>query len=166
MTDIVTAPDEVMAPDERALRCHLRGGRFQAGVEAGRWKLISLAWPFAIFGVSAAPREGAPSEFAIRFELNGYPNTAPTGGVWDVEAGTTLAAAQRPKGARVELVFRWEGGGCGPTAMYAPWDRVGLQSHANWAQEAPRLAWHAQREITFVLENIHELLNADDYLGI
>ena len=31
---------------------------------------------------------------------------------------------------------------------------------------APRLAWHAQRDLSFILENIHELLNADDYLGI
>lgn len=158
--------DVLIAPDERALRTHFATGRFQAGVAAGRWRLISLEWPFAILGVSAAPREGTPSEFAIRFELNGYPNAAPTGGIWDVDAGTTLAAAKRPKGARVELTFRWDGGGCGPTAMYAPWDRLGLQSHPDWTREAPRLAWHAERDLTFVLENVHELLNADDYLGI
>jgi hypothetical protein len=116
--------------------------------------------------VSGATRAGAPPEFAFRFDLSGYPNTTPTGGIWDVEAGSTLAADKRPKGERVALVFRFDGGGCGPTAMYAPWDRRGLQAHPEWAGSAPHLAWHPGRDLTFILGHIHELLNADDYLGI
>ena len=156
----------VMGPDERALRAHLDSGRFQAGVDAGRWRLISLEWPMAILGVSAALREDAPPEFAIRFELDGYPNTTPTGGIWDVENDVSLAAERRPKGERAALLFRADAWVGGPTAMYAPWDRIGLESHANWAQEAPRLAWHAGRDLTFILANVHEVLNADDYLGV
>ena len=157
MTDIV------LAPDERALRAHLQTGRYQAGVEAGRWRDLSVEWPIVIVAVSAAPRPGAPQEFAIRFDLTGYPNTAPTGCIWDMETNTMLPADKRPKGERAGLVFRFEGG-CGPTAMYAPWDRGALYNY-NWAQQAPRLAWHAGRDLTFVLENVHEILNADDYLG-
>ena len=158
--------DVVLAPDERAFRAHLDTGRFLAGVDAGRWRLVSVEWPIAILMVSAAPREGAPTEFSIRFELNGYPNAAPTGGIWDLDVGATLAAKKRPKGERVALVFRFDGGGCGPTAMYAPWDRMGLQGHPEWAGSAPHLAWHPERDLTFILEHVHELLNADDYLGI
>lgn len=156
----------VMAPDERALRVHLDSGRFQAGVEAGRWRLICLAWPVAIVGVSAAPREGAPTEFAIRFELGGYPNTTPTGGIWDVEDDVSLAADRRPKGERAATLFRTDGWAGGATAMYAPWDRIALETHVNWAQKAPRLAWHAGRDLTFILDNVHEVLNAYDYLGV
>lgn len=158
--------DVVLAPDERAVRAHLDSGRFQAGVEAGRWRLVSLEWPIAIISVSAAPREEAPSEFPIRFELNGYPNTAPTGGIWDLDAGTILAAEKRPKGERVAMVFRFDGAGCGPTAMYAPWDRMGLQAHPDWATSARHLAWHPGRDLTFALEHIHELFNSDDYVGV
>jgi len=160
MSDVVTAPDE------RALRAHLAGGRFQAGVEALAWRLISLAWPIAIVGIWAATRDGAPSEFAIRFELNGYPNVTPTGGIWDPDTNTSLAPERRPKGERAAMLFRADGWAGGALAMYAPWDRIALQTHVNWAQEAPRLVWHAQRDLTFILENVHEVLNADDYLGI
>lgn len=158
---------EVMvAPDERALRAHLDSGRFQAGVEAGRFRLVSVEWPVVVVMVAAAVRGDAPTAFAIRFELTGYPTSAPTGGVWDLEANTTLAADKRPKGERLSLVFRFEGGNCGPTAMYAPWDRLGLQGHPEWAQSARHLAWHPGRDLTFVLDNIHRLLNADDYVGV
>lgn len=158
--------DAIAAPDERALRAHLDSGRFQAGVEAGRFRLVSIDWPIVIVMISAAPREGAPSEYALRFELSGYPNIAPTGGVWDLDADTTLAADKRPKGDRLSMVFRFEGGGCGPTAMYAPWDCMGLNAHREWAQSARHLAWHPGRDLTFILDNVHGLLAADDYLGI
>lgn len=157
--------DAVVAPDERVLRAHLDSGRFLAGVEAGWWWLVSVEWPIAIVMVSAAPRTGAPGEFAIRFELNGYPNTAPTGCIWDVEANTPLAPLLRPKGADVGLIFRTDGWVGGPNAMYAPWDRLALQTHANWLREAPHLAWHPRRDLIFILDNLHRLFHEDAYLG-
>ena len=155
-----------LAPDERALRQHLHGARFQAGLQARKWRLVSLEWPVAIIAVAATLRIGAPSEFAIRFHLGGYPDAAPTGSLWDVAASTHLLAAVRPKGDRVAIIFRCDGwlGGC--LAMYAAWDRVGLQAHPEWAQRYPRTAWHAKRDLAFILENVHEMLNADDYLGV
>lgn len=151
-------------PDERALREHLRGARFQAGVEAGRWRLISLDWPAAFVAVAAAPRPSAPEEFVIRFDLSGYRQAAPTGGLWDLTAGDFLPADRRPKGERSGRIFRadWENG----RAMYAAWDRVALQGHTGWPQQYPRSAWNAQRDLSFVLASVHEVLTADDYLGI
>lgn len=156
----------VLAPDERAVRAHLGGSRFQAGVEAGRWRLLYVVWPIATVAVSAAPRNGAPPEFAIRFELSGYPNTAPTGGIRDVDTDASLPADRRPKGNSIGQVFRSDGWLGGATAMYAPWDRMGLQAHPDWARKYPRSAWNSRRDLTFILENIHKLLNVDDYLGI
>jgi hypothetical protein len=155
----------VMAPDERALREHLRGGRFQAGVAAGRWRLISLTWPTAVVAVSAAPRNSDPAEFALRFELTGYPQTPPTGGLWDTTADASLPADRRPKGERAAQLFRtdsWQGGA---TAMYAPWDRIGLQAHTDWPPKYPHDAWTPARDLSFILDKVHEVLNADDYLG-
>jgi hypothetical protein len=158
--------DVVVAPDERALRAHLDSGAFLAGVEAGRWRLVSVEWPLVTVMVSAVPREGAPTEFAIRFELGGYPNTTPTGCVWDTATNAPLAANLRPKGVDVALIFRIDGWTGGPTAMYAPWDRLALQTHPNWLQEAPHLVWHPGRDLTFILDNLHRVLNDDGYLGI
>jgi hypothetical protein len=155
----------VIAPDERALRAHLRGGRFLSGVAAGHWRLISLAWPVAVVAVSAAERPNSPAEFVLRFELSGYPHTAPTGGIWDLGTGESLPADCRPKGERAAQLFRTDGWVGGATAMYAPWDRMGLQ-HPDWAQKYPHDAWNPTRDLSFILSRVHEVLNADDYLGI
>lgn len=155
----------VIAPDERALREHLRGGRFLSGAAEGRWRLISVDWPIAIVAVSAAPRPSSPKEFVLRFEVGGYPNTTPTGGIWDLAANTSLPADRRPKGERAAQLFRSDGWVGGATAMYAPWDRMGLQGHADWAQKHPHDAWNPQRDLSFILAKVHEVLNADDYLG-
>jgi hypothetical protein len=161
--------ERVMAPDERALREHVLCAAFQAGVAAGRWRLVSLEWPFGVFAVTAADRDKSPGEFCARLDLTGYPNVGPTGSLWDQDQQAYLPMQGRPKGERVAMVFRcdnWPDAGSAGRAMYAPWDRVALQSHAQWALSHPRASWHAGRTLTFVLDNIHELLNAGDYLGV
>lgn len=156
----------VVAPDEHAIQAHVQGGRFLAGVAAGRWRLISVSWPFALFAVTAAKRPDSPTEFVLRFELSGYPHTAPTGGLWDPATDDPLPADRRPKGERVAQLFRTDGWAGGATAMYAPWDRMGLQAHPEWAQTYVYQAWNPTRELSFILANVYEVLNSDDYLGI
>jgi hypothetical protein len=155
----------VVSPDERALRAHLDGGRFRVGVAAGQWRLISLTWPYALVAVSAAQPPNSAPEWVLRFELTGYPHTAPTGGLWDVEVDASLAPHRRPKGQRVAQLFRADGWLGGATAMYAPWDRLGLQAHPDWANTYRLQAWNPTRDLSFILEQVHEMLNADDYLG-
>lgn len=156
--------DVLLSPAERSIRSHLSSGRFQQGVDDGRWRLISMEWPVAFIAVSAAPREGAPTEFVLRFDLSGYPQPGPTAGVWDLDTGELLAAALRPKGVRAAHVFRsdWENG----RALYAPWDHVALNGHGDWPQKHPHQAWHARRDLTFYLTNTWDVLNDDEYLGI
>jgi hypothetical protein len=155
-----------MAPDERALREHLLGGRFGSGVAAGRWRIISVDWPVVVAAVSAAERAASPAEFVLRLDLGGYPNSAPTGSLWDLETDSSLAPELRPKGERAEKLFRTDGWAGGTTAMYAPWDRVGLQSHSGWAQMHSHDAWNPTRDLSFLLQKVHEVVNADDYLGV
>lgn len=155
-----------MTPDERALREHLNGGRFMAGVAAGRWRLISIEWPYVVVAVSAAERPSSPTEFVLRIEVAGYPQIAPTGGLWDITTNTWLPADQRPKGERIAQLFRMDGWAGAPNAMYAAWDRIGLQTHGGWADSNPLEAWNPTRDLSFILINVHEHLNADDYLGI
>lgn len=156
----------VMAPDERALRAHLDEGRFLSGAAGGQWRLISVDWPIVFVAVAAAARPTGPNEFVLHFEVDGYPNIAPTGGLWDLATGTSLAADQRPKGQRAAELFRTDGWLGGATAMYAPWDRLGLQAHADWAQAHQHDAWTPHRDLSFILAKVHEVINADDYLGV
>ncbi|HET6875681.1 MAG TPA: hypothetical protein VFH70_12920 [Acidimicrobiales bacterium] len=160
MTDIV------LGPDERAVRAHLDSGAFLAGVAAGHWSVVGVEWPYVTVMMSAAPREAAPAGYAVRFELNGYPTIVPTGCIWDITRNEPLAAALRPKGAEVGMLFRVDGWAAAPNAMYAPWDRLAIADHANWLTDAPHLAWHAGRTLTFILNELHRILHADAYLGI
>ncbi len=150
-------------PSLRVVEAHLASPRFRAGEAGGRWRVLATDWPNVTIKVAAAPHEGSPDGFAIRFELSGYPDQAPTGTIWDVEADTPLAADKRPKGVRAAQLFRsdWESG----LAMYAPFDRVGLRTHTEWASQYPMTMWTPTRDLVFVLTEIFETLNADDYLG-
>src|SRR5258708_19495865 len=96
---------QVLAPDERALREHLKTPRFEQGVDDGRWRIVSMDWPIAIAAVSAAPREGAPAEFFLRFELSGYPQVGPTAVLWDPSTGAHLPGTVRPTRHRPPLPF-------------------------------------------------------------
>ena len=160
MTDIA------IGPDERAVRAHLNSGAFLAGVAAGRWSVVGVEWPYVTVMVSAAPREGAPPGYTIRFELSGYPTIAPTGCIWDIERNEPLAAELRPKGDEVAILFRVDAWPAAPNAMYAPWDRLALVDHAGWSTTAPHFAWHEGRTLTFILNELHRIFHSDAYLGI
>lgn len=154
-----------MSPDERVLRQHVASARFQEGVARGRWQIVGdIAWPVATIAVSAGTRDSAPSEYVLRFNLAGYPETAPTATPWNPTTGGVLEATLRPKGARVGRVFRtdWEGG----RALYAPFDRVALNGHSSWKTQHPRRVWDSSKDLAWLLQILHEMLNNDDYTGI
>lgn len=153
-----------LAPDQRAVIEHLKSARFQQGVDAGQWQVLSLQWPTMLIGLHAAPRDGAPDDFVLCFDLSGYPQAAPTAGLWDMSSSAYMGPERRPKGDRATTIFRgdWENG----RALYAPYDRVALSGHGEWAQKHPQHAWNATRDLSFYLENVSEVLNADDYAGV
>ena len=102
-----------MSPDERAFREHVTDARFLEGVERCRWRIVDdIAWPVVLVAVAAAPRENAPPEYVLRFELTGYPEAAPTATPWNPVTESVLEQGLRPKGAQVGHVFRtdWKGG--------------------------------------------------------
>lgn len=156
-----------MRPDERIFHAHVEGATFLMGQEDGRWRLHTIQWPNAVIIVQAAARPQAPGSFAFRFDLSGYPNQAPTARLWDAAAGIPLSAKcfpTGPPGSRVALAFRtdWQQG----AALYLPCDRVGLQSHSNWREQYPRLAWRPDKDITFFLNILYGLLHSSHYKGI
>jgi hypothetical protein len=153
----------LVTPDHRALLAHLDSAEFLSGVRTGRWRLVSLAWPVAMVAVSAAPRDQGPSEYVLRIDLSGYPQQAPTASPWDLAADAVLGASGRPTGEFVSVVFRsdWESG----RALYAPYDRVALIGHPNWAEQHPADVWTPVRTLSFFLDRVHVLLSDEEYQG-
>jgi len=152
----------LIPPDHRALLADLESPSFVLGVDEGRWRVVSIEWPVTLLAVSAAPRAGAPDEFVLRCDFAGYPALAPTAVPWHLEESRPLTPGERPKGDRVGFVFRsdWK------EALYAPFDRVALEDHQNWATQHARFTWTPDRDVTWYAIRLHELVNDDDYQGV
>lgn len=154
-----------MSPAERVFRSHLQAGPFVSGVDRGRWRLLSIAWPFAVIAVSAADRPSGPKEYALRFELSNYPQSPPTACPWDPEAERRLPPEHRPHGKhRVPMAFRtdWKDGQC----LYLPVDRGAIEGHDGWRKKHPEMIWSPRGDICQYLRLVHELLNSEDYTGV
>jgi hypothetical protein len=151
--------------DECVFLDHIKKGPFQSGVARQRWRLISIDWPYAIITISAATRPNAPSEYALRFDLQNYPQSAPTAKPWNMELNTPLEEGKRPHGvSRVPKAFRtdWKNG----LALYLPCDREAIEGHDAWRTQHPAMIWDPNEGITLYLRIVHELLNSSDYTGI
>ena len=149
-----------VSPEEAVFRDHLAGGRYLSGAAAGRWRLISVSWPYAVFAVRAADR----IEYGLRFECTNYPRTPATARPWDIELDAPLAVHKWPSGRqRIPLAFNpdWKNGSC----LYLPCDRVSIEGHANWQNEHPSLLWNPDLGVVHYLRIVHDLLNSGDYGG-
>ncbi len=153
-----------MQPDEQVFRSHIEAGPFQSGVDRGRWRLLSIEWPYALIAISAAARERAPDEYALRFECRDYPQTAPTAQLWDVERGQPLEQRRWPAGrGRVQHAFNpaWNSGQC----LYLPCDRLSIVGHDVWRSQHPTMIWSSASNITLYLRIVHDLLHSSEYTG-
>lgn len=147
-------------PDESVFQAHLLGGRFRSGAAAGRWRLVSIRWPHAIFAVMAA--DGI--EYGLRFECTDYPRTPATAQPWELTSDAPLATNRWPTGReRIPLAFNpdWKNATC----LYLPCDRQSIEGHANWYQQHPSLVWDPALGIVHYLRVVHDLLNSGDYRG-
>lgn len=147
-------------PDEPVFRAHIAGGRFRSGSAAGRWRLVAVNWPYAVFGVRAA--DGV--EFGFRFEFTNYPHTPATARPWDLDRDAALAQNLWPTGReRIPLAFnpQWKNGSC----LYLPCDRQSLDGHPQWHHQHPSLLWNPSLGVVHYLRVVHDLLNSGDYGG-
>ena len=147
---------------------------FRIGVAKDKWGLPEPNvlprqpdWPKRVFWIAAAPRTASPERFYISLDIAGYRSVSPTGTFWNPSTGCMLDPSKRPKGkpdTRFAKVFRtdWEQG----TAFYHPYDRVAAQGHPDWPKQHPHLVWSSNHTIVDYLEELHALLNSEDYIGI
>lgn len=144
-------------PSEQAVDADLASAAFRAGVSRAQWRQISYAYPLLCLAVSAVEPDGTNSEYSFRFELSGYPATAPMVTIWDTESNAALEPTRRPKGTTrvVEAFKKW-----GNDTVYRPWERM-AGAHNNWSTTHSGLAWNSSRRLTFILEDIHGLLTSN-----
>jgi hypothetical protein len=146
----------------QAVDADVASARFLAGVARKRWRRLSYEFPLLIVAVAAVESDQSLSEYAFQFELTEFPGIAPAVRIWDCKANSLLATDRRPKGStRVEQAFKDWGD---QHTVYRPWDRYG-QTHNNWARDFPDLAWHARRDLAFILEDLHGLLTSNALAG-
>jgi hypothetical protein len=153
-----------MQPDEQVFRSHIEAGPFQSGVDRGRWRLLSIEWPYALIAIRAAARERAPDEYVLRFECCNYPQAAPTAQLWDIARGLPLEQRCWPVGrVRVQFAFNpaWNSGQC----LYLPCDRLAIVGHDAWRNQHPTMIWSSASNITLYLRIVHDLLNSSEYTG-
>ncbi len=152
--------NQPMPPDELVFRAHVASARFLAGEARGRWRLVSIVWPFAFLLVAA--KDGR--DFPMRFQCDNYPNMPPNGTFWDIEHNLRLPPDRWPKGGgRVAASLKpsWKDG----MALYLPCDRMSIEGHDNWRTEHPSKIWNPQRGIVQYLEIVHDILQSRDYVS-
>ncbi len=157
--------ENIVPPDRVLLEADLAAPDFRCGQIEGKWRHVTITWPYAVFAVSAAERADAPNEYGFRFECSGYRQAPVTAQLWDVTAHAPLPPRRWPAGRSIiPSVFRpdWKSGQC----LYLPCDRMSIEGHPNWIHEHPSRLWQPSRGIICYLEQIHDLLNQSDYSGV
>ncbi len=129
---------------------------FRDGVVGGRWRVRAFAFPTLDVEVLGAGNDGKERWWGFKILLDNFPSQPPHARIWDFAKDAPLDAAGRPNwDQRVRTSFQvW---GC--DAVYRPWDRV-TGPHGDNALKKPILAWRADRRLSFVLEDLHGLLNS------
>ena len=149
-----------MRPDEIALISDLRSPTFIVGERRGKWRLEGLRFPYALFFIAARPLPTGPAGFLLRSECSGYPASGPTSQLWHGAKDAPLTVECRPQTPTgVMLAFQeWE------PCIYHPIDRR-ARTHNNWEHDFPEKLWAPTKNITFLLETVHELFHSSEYLG-
>jgi hypothetical protein len=149
-----------MRPDEEALRTDLQLPGFRIGVRRKRWALMGLRFPYALFFVAAAQVSSGPPGFLLRSECTGYRAVAPTSQLWHGSTDSPLAAFLRPQTLQGVMEPFKDWGQC----LYHPIDRKAC-NHNEWHRTFPDQIWTPNKEITFLLETVYDLLHATEYMG-
>ena len=142
-------------PAAQRVAAELLSKGFLGGVEMGRWRLVNQDFPILDIAISATEPDGTASEFVFRFELTNFPAQAPMVRIWDLEANAPLAKDGRPQGNdRVAKAFQY----WGKDTVYRPWDRCTGPHNGN-SVKLPHLAWRSDRDLMFIFEDLHGILN-------
>lgn len=150
-----------MTPAQTTLVDQLNSVRFLAGVDEGRWEMLVLAWPYLFVRIRVVTGTGAVFTHDFRLECAGFPDPGPYVERWtyadDPQHGNHPAAPKAGAPGFVEALKDW-GGNNGDGGIYRTWNR-GAAQHNDWWRKRPDEAWHRNREITFIMEQLYALVS-------
>jgi hypothetical protein len=150
-----------MMADEVALLRDLASPAFKVGERRGRWAALGIKFPHVMFFISAPGRVGGPKGFLLKSDCAGYSGTAPTSQLWHGGENKPLEEKYRPKNKEGNVMTAF--GTWGP-CLYHPIDRL-ARDHGQWSTQHPEMLWTADKDITFLLETIHAILDSSEYAG-
>jgi hypothetical protein len=142
-------------PAQTQVESDLDDNDFRAGVAAGRWRVIGFNFPRLDFAIMGTEPDGSQKEYFFKAELSNYPSQAPMVRIWDLKTDTPLDVTQRPTGnQRIMISFqKWAS-----DTVYRPWERLTGPHNSN-AGNLRHLAWHPNRRLSFIFEDLHGILN-------
>jgi hypothetical protein len=149
--------EEIIPPARRTLEAQLGSTRFLCAVEAGRWEVLRLAWPHLyVRVVGRDPDSGRTFAHDFQLECAGYPDPGPQVERWCYADNATHGQKPPPPQGQgspgfLDAMKDWGGG------FYRAWSR-GASTHNNWAQLRRDEAWHPNRSIVFIMENLYALV--------
>lgn len=143
--------------DELTLAAHLAGIRFQAGVEEGRWRVLRHAFPELIIEVVGRDlTDEMAVTMAFRLLCDGFPVRPPYAERWGPDGRPrALQADEGPLGV-VDAFKEWNAAPNIYGGIYRAWQRYAA-THNGWTSLRPHEAWHRDRDITFIMENLYGL---------
>lgn len=153
-----------MKPNESLFMAHLESAPFLAGCDSGKWGLHGTfdpsSSPCPVLWVRADKRVLAEGKIYLRFNIDNYPQLAPTACPWDIKTNAKLAPAQWPKGGSISTVFNpaWK-----DHALYAPCDRIAMEGHDGWKTLSSQWWWQPSFTVVRYLEFVHVCLNPADH---
>ena len=151
---------ETAAPaSQQTLEVQLSSVRFRTGVEQGRWKIVSFAFPVLqldVTGVDALSGQTATLGFLLL--CDNFPALGPFVQHWDHENGVRPNAISESSPGVVDALKTWEHEPGEYGGIYRAWQRYAAR-HNSWAAKRPDQAWRRDRHITFIMEHLYELVS-------
>ncbi|TIL96287.1 MAG: hypothetical protein E5Y73_01895 [Mesorhizobium sp.] len=150
-----------ITPAQKTLVNQLNSVRFLAGVDEGRWEILAVAWPYLFVRIRVATGQAEVFTHDFRLECTGFPDPGPYVERWtyadDPQNGTRPAAPSAGAPGFVEALKAW-GDGNSDGGIYRAWNR-GAAQHNDWWRKRPDEAWHQNRAIIFIMEQLYALVS-------
>ncbi|KAJ0339682.1 hypothetical protein COL154_014205 [Colletotrichum chrysophilum] len=158
-------PAAIANTSQTAVLKDMASARFRLGVKRALWRVHSYEHPLLFMAVSSTNAKGEVREIGFKFDLEDFPGKAPAAWIWDLKDNVLLPGTARPTGCRrlSEAFKDW-----GSHTVYRPWDRLAgphFGAGTNQPQGVAGFFWDATRDLGFILEDLHELLNLEACVG-
>jgi hypothetical protein len=145
-------------PDRKTYESHLCAFRFMVGIDQGRWVVLKSEFPNLYIRVIGKDDDSGIT-FTQDFHLvcDGYPYPGPFVERWDFDANCRPSPVAHGSPGFVDALKDWSESGGIHGGIYRGWQRI-ASTHNGWAQKYPDQAWNKDRDLTFIMEKLYELV--------